>query len=163
WHRIFDRVAAVRLQYHVKLDRQLPADPVAAFTDVKAAARNLEARLAGAVVIGDNLGVRLDAARADALYARLLFLFLGLPGALLAGCGLALAACAVVGPAWRDARTLTVRGARQTIGAPGPPLWARLYLDVLLLGLAYLAYRRTLAEGYHVVLAPEGVPTVSVD
>ena len=49
------------------------------------AARNLETRLAGAGLVGDNLGSALDKARQDALYAQLLFLFLGVPGAVLAG------------------------------------------------------------------------------
>ena len=41
-------------------------------------------RTAGAAVVGNNLGAALDAAREDAAYARILFLFLGLPGAVLA-------------------------------------------------------------------------------
>src|SRR4029077_3147574 len=76
--------AAVHTQYHVKLSPALPPDPAAAFADVMARAKNLEARLAGAGLVGDNLGAQLDAARSDALYAELLFLFLGLPGAVLA-------------------------------------------------------------------------------
>jgi putative ABC transport system permease protein len=52
---------------------------------VSGAARNLEARLAGSGLVGDNLGATLSAARADALYAQILFLFLGVPGAVLAG------------------------------------------------------------------------------
>ena len=40
---------------------------------------------AGGGLVGDNLGTALDQARQDALYAQLLFLFLGLPGAILAG------------------------------------------------------------------------------
>ena len=49
------------------------------------AAHNLEARSAGAAVVGNNLAAALDAARGDAAYAQVLFLFLGLPGAVLAG------------------------------------------------------------------------------
>src|SRR5205823_4138794 len=60
-------------------------DPSAAFSAVSGAARHLEARLAGAALVGDNLAATLDAARSDALYAQVLFLFLGLPGAVLAG------------------------------------------------------------------------------
>ena len=45
---------------------------------------NLEARVAGQALVADNLGARLDAVRGDALYARMLFLFLGLPGVALA-------------------------------------------------------------------------------
>jgi putative ABC transport system permease protein len=248
WHQLFDQGAGAApepagaslarapggtagfTQLHVRLDHKLPTDPVTAFAQVQSAANNLEVRLAGAGTVGDNLAARLDAARADAVYAQLLFLFLGLPGALLAGAltvlvgaanggrrhaeqallrmrgastalllrvagaeallvglvgaglgsaiallapfpardlvwsaaaavvGVILAAAAVVGPAWRDAR-----GFRLFSGTGGRPLWARLYLDVLLLVGAWLLYRQTLAQGFHVVLAPEGVPTVSVD
>ncbi|MCZ1002695.1 hypothetical protein O1M63_39375 [Streptomyces mirabilis] len=48
------------------------------------AAHNLEARASGGVIVGDNLGAALDSARQDALYAQILFLFLGVPGAILA-------------------------------------------------------------------------------
>src|SRR4029079_5224337 len=89
WRSVFAaqrraRAAAVFTQYHVKLSRALPPDPAAAFAQVVARARNLEAQLAGAGLVGDNLGAQLDAARSDALYAQLLFLFLALPGAVLA-------------------------------------------------------------------------------
>ena len=60
------------------------ADPAAAYTAVTGAAHNLEARSAGGALVGDNLGAALDAARSDAAYAQVLFLFLGLPGAVLA-------------------------------------------------------------------------------
>ena len=45
---------------------------------------NLEARISGSGIVGNNLAARLAGVRADALYARILFLFLGLPGAILA-------------------------------------------------------------------------------
>jgi putative ABC transport system permease protein len=76
--------AAVTTQVHAARDARLPADPAAAFTAVTGAAHHLEARLSGAVQVGDNLGAALDAARQDALYAQLLFLFLGAPGVVLA-------------------------------------------------------------------------------
>lgn len=90
WHAMFDPQAAarpdsVRQQLHVRLAHaQLPHDPSAAFLQVQYAANNFEARVAGSAVIGDNLAARLDGARSDALYARVLFLFLGVPGVLLA-------------------------------------------------------------------------------
>jgi putative ABC transport system permease protein len=89
WHALFDPVAqiapdAVRMQLHATLPHALPADPTAAYVDVTGMARNYEARLAGTGIIGDNLAARLGIARSDALYAQILFLFLGLPGALLA-------------------------------------------------------------------------------
>ncbi|MDQ2805786.1 MAG: ABC transporter permease, partial [Chloroflexota bacterium] len=89
WHQLFDAQAAarpdsVRRQLHVRLRHDLPADPAAAFTVVQERAHNLEARIAGSGLVGDNLGARLAGVRADSLYARVLFLFLGAPGAILA-------------------------------------------------------------------------------
>ncbi|MDP2990869.1 MAG: ABC transporter permease, partial [Kiritimatiellota bacterium] len=79
-----NRPDTIRTQLHIRLRRELPADPGAAFIQVQRWARNLEARIAGNGVVGDNLAARLDGIRSDALYARVLFLFLGLPGVLLA-------------------------------------------------------------------------------
>jgi putative ABC transport system permease protein len=89
WHHLFDPQAAVRpdsvrLQLHVRLRHNLPPDPRDAFVSVQQRAHNFEARIAGSGVVGDNLAARLDSVREDALYARILFLFLGVPGALLA-------------------------------------------------------------------------------
>ncbi len=71
-------------QIHVT--RQAPAEtsPAAAYTSVLASARNLEAQLAGGAIVGNNVAAALDGARGDAAYAQMLFLFLGLPGAVLA-------------------------------------------------------------------------------
>ena len=237
--------AAVHTQYHVKLSSALPPDPAAAFTDVLARAKNLEAKLVGAGLVGNNLGAQLDAARKDALYAQLLFLFLGLPGAVLAAlvtsvigaaggdrrrreqallrirgasprrivwlagaeallvgilgsgigllgavlagrlafgaarfgstlgqailwggiaalAGLALAAVTILLPALRDARTISVRRARVVVGAARKPLWARLYLDLWLLAAAGVVFWGAVRSGYQVILAPEGVATISV-
>jgi len=89
WQTLFDpqarvRPDTVRIQYHVRIDHNLPADPNGAYTAVTRLANNLEARLAGNGIVGNNLAARLAGVRADALYARVLFLFLGLPGAILA-------------------------------------------------------------------------------
>lgn len=90
WHRLFDAQAAVRpdtvrTQLHVALAHDaLPPDPLLAFAAVQGAAHNVELRIAGSGMVADNLAARLDAARADALYARVLFLFLGAPGVALA-------------------------------------------------------------------------------
>lgn len=90
WHRIFDAQQAIRpdttrLQYHVRLKHQtLPAQPNTAYQQVTGAARNLEAQVAGQALVANNLGARLDAVRGDALYATVLFLFLGIPGVALA-------------------------------------------------------------------------------
>ena len=232
-------------QYHVGLSPDLSPDPAAAFTDVTARAKNLEVQLAGAGAVGDNLAAQLDAARQDALYAQLLFLFLGLPGALLAAlltaiiaasggerrrreqallrirgasprriitlaaaeaclvgilgaaiglggsilagrlafaatsfgattgqaafwatlaavAGICLAIATELAPAARDMRAITVRQARDIVGSAGKPLWAKLYLDVALLAAAGIVFWRTVQSGYQVILAPEGVATISV-
>jgi putative ABC transport system permease protein len=80
------RPDSVRAQLHIGIDRaQLPNDPGAAYVAATATGHNLEARVAGNAVLANNLAARLDAARGDALYAKVLFLFLGAPGAALAG------------------------------------------------------------------------------
>jgi putative ABC transport system permease protein len=90
WHQWFDqqgviRRGTVKTQLHVRLDHApLPSDPRDAYVYVQRLANNFEARVAGSAIVGDNLAARLDAVREDALYARVLFLFLGLPGAILA-------------------------------------------------------------------------------
>ncbi|HTN97962.1 MAG TPA: FtsX-like permease family protein, partial [Nordella sp.] len=72
-------------QIHASIDHgRLAADPVAAYVDATGLANNLSARLAGEGVIADNLAARLDGVRLDALFAKVLFLFLGLPGAVVA-------------------------------------------------------------------------------
>jgi len=75
---------ALTTQIHVARDAPLSSDPAAAYEAVTGAAHNLEAHLAGAAVVGNNLGAALQGARSDAIYAQILFLFLGLPGAILA-------------------------------------------------------------------------------
>jgi putative ABC transport system permease protein len=75
----------VSTQIHAQRDHAaLPHSPSAAFVEETGAANNLSVRTNGAGIVGDNLGASLDAAREDASYARLLFLFLGTPGAVLA-------------------------------------------------------------------------------
>ena len=253
---LFDRLEAplaaarpdlVRSQVHAQLDRALPGSPSAAFTQVSGQARNLETKLAGAGLVGDNLGSALDQARKDALYAELLFLFLGVPGAVLAGlvtasvasagadrrrrdaallrtrggstrrlvrlavgesalaggigvaaglgaamvigqtafgtasfgagtlsavlwaggaglAGLGIAAASIALPAWRDARSLTVAGQRRQIGRiDRAPWWARYGLDFAALAGSALVYWQASRNGYNLVLAPEGVPQVSVN
>jgi putative ABC transport system permease protein len=250
WQRSFGPLAGqrpdlVRTQVHVRLRHDLPVDPAAAFTAVTEAASNTEARLAGAGLVGDNLGAALGAAREDALYAQILFLFLGVPGAVLAGVltvmiansaaprrrreqallrargatarqllrlaaaeallvgfggavaglllaaligraafgsasfgatgaaaaawaasavgvGLLIAVAAVLIPAWRDQRAITVADARRVLGRPQRTWWMRYGLDLwLLLGAAAVFYL-TSRNGYQVVLVPEGLPTLSV-
>ncbi|MEA2318224.1 MAG: putative transport system permease protein, partial [Solirubrobacteraceae bacterium] len=101
----------VRTQVHAGLVHALPGSPSAAFTAVSGKARNLETRLSGAGLVGDNLGAALDHARGDALYAQILFLFLGVPGAILAGLVTASVAAAGADRRRRDAALLRTRGA----------------------------------------------------
>ncbi|HEY3716198.1 MAG TPA: ABC transporter permease [Jatrophihabitantaceae bacterium] len=250
WSQVFSPLAAARpdlvgTQIHVGLDHRLPSDPASAYTHVLAAAHNLEARAAGSAQVGDNLAAALDAARQDAAYAQVLFVFLGLPGALLAGLltatlaasgatrrraeqallrargataaqlmrlaaieagvtgtlgaalglgaaavvgqvafgsaafgttassaavwsgtsaavGLLIAAAAVLAPARRALRQETVSAGRSAVGALHYPAWARYGLDAGALIVAGLVFTATSRNGYQIVLAPEGVPTISV-
>jgi putative ABC transport system permease protein len=238
---------ALTTQIHVARDANLPADPAAAFSAVTGAAHHLEAKTAGGALVGDNLGAALDSARQDALYAQILFLFLGVPGAVLAAAltaavasaggqrrrqeqgllrlrglrprqitalagleaalvggvggaaglgiaaltgrlafgaasfganagswviwfgiafvlGAAVAACAVLVPALRDLRSVTVTDTRKETGARAArsPWWLRYGLDFALLIGSWLVFRASSGNQYALVLAPEGVPTLSV-
>lgn len=83
-------------------------------------------------------------------------------GAALAG--VVVAAIAVAVPAVRDARRLTVASARQAIGrGRRTPWWVRVALEAVAVVGAVAALRVATAKGYELVVAPEGVPTVSVD
>jgi putative ABC transport system permease protein len=250
WHAVFDPLASTRpelvtTQIHVGRTHDLPAGPAAAFAAVAAAAHNLEAQSAGAAVVGNNLGAALDAARSDAAYAQVLFVFLGLPGAVLAGLltgavtaagatrrrgeqalerirgmtgaqlltlaaveaglvgvagavaglgaaalvgrlafgsvsfgsstatavawtagaalvGLAIAAASVLAPAYRDLRSATVAAARRSVDRERGPGWARYGVDLVLLAGGGLVVWAASGNGYQLVLAPEGVPMISV-
>ncbi|MFF0009953.1 FtsX-like permease family protein [Streptomyces sp. NPDC005374] len=239
---------AVTTQIHViRDDTRLPSDPAAAFSSVTGAAHNLEARSAGTALVGDNIGAALDSARQDALYAQILFLFLGVPGAVLAAAltaavasaggerrrqeqgllrlrglrprqitglagleaaliglagglaGLAVAALtgrlafgaasfgasagtwwvwyaiafvlgavvaagAVLVPALRDVRSVTVADTRKQEGQlrTQSPWWMRYGLDFVLLTGSWLVFRASSGNQYALVLAPEGVPSISV-
>jgi putative ABC transport system permease protein len=236
----------VSTQIHVRRSGELPPDPAEAFIAVGGAARNLEAALVGAGVVGNNLGEALDGARSDAGYSKVLFLFLGLPGAVLAGIlsisiagtgtvrrrreqallrargataaqvatmavleaalvavagglaglggaavisaaifgppalgaspgnpllwcagafagGLLISAASLVVPALRDYRTSTVAAARLQLGRPRVPWWLRTGLDLAVLVAASLVFLGTSGTGYKLVLAPEGVASISID
>ena len=117
WHEIFDSQAAavpssVRTELHVRLDHSgLPGDPVAASSEAAGRGRHFEAGTAGAAVLADNLAARLDAVRQDALYAKVLFLFLGAPGAILAGLLSVAVARTASDRRRRDQALLRLRGA----------------------------------------------------
>ncbi len=108
---IAKRPELVATQIHATLSHALPVSPSAAFDAVAGRARNLESRLTGTGLVGDNLGAALDTARKDALYAQILFLFLGVPGAILAGLVTALIASAGAERRRRDSALLRTRGA----------------------------------------------------
>ncbi|MFF7282676.1 ABC transporter permease [Streptomyces griseorubiginosus] len=239
---------AVTTQIHVARDNtRLPSDPAAAFSSVTGAAHNLEAHSAGTALVGNNIGAALDSARQDALYAQILFLFLGVPGAILAAAltaavasaggerrrqeqgllrlrglrprqitglagleaaliglagglaglgvaaltgrlafgtasfgasagqwvlwyaiafvlGAAVAAGAVLVPALRDLRSVTVADTRkqERVRPSRSPWWPRYGLDFVLLIGSWLVFRASSGNQYALVLAPEGVPSISV-
>lgn len=90
WHGIFDpqttaRPDTTRVQLHARLSHEtLPTSPTQAYLAVSQSSKNLEAKVAGQALVANNIGARLDAVRGDALYATVLFLFLGVPGIALA-------------------------------------------------------------------------------
>jgi len=236
---------ALTNQIHVARDAPLSADPAAAYESVIGAAHNLEAHLAGTAIVGNNLGAALEGARSDAIYAQMLFLFLGLPGAVLAALltaalasagadrrraeqsllrtrglaprkvaqlavaeallvgavggaiglgvgaaasrlafgpapagssasvtltwaaiaftvGLAIATFTVLVPALRDLRTRTVAQGRHTVGRPRTPWWMKGGVDLILIAGALVVFWASSANNYSLVLAPEGVATISV-
>jgi putative ABC transport system permease protein len=121
WQALFgtlahDQPALIRRQVHANLDHgKLPRDPAAAYTGALGIAKNLETRLAGTGTVRNNLAAALDAARGDSLYARVAFLFLGMPGALLAVLLTAAITSAGSERRRRDQALLRARGATQAI------------------------------------------------
>jgi putative ABC transport system permease protein len=233
------------VQIHVARRAPAQSSPAGAYKAVVEAGHKLEAQLAGAGVIGNNVGAALDAARSDAAYAQMLFLFLGLPGAVLAALltaalagagatrrrseqallrtrglpprrigqlaaveavvvgvaggllgltaaliagrvafgpaslrtssaagaiwfsiafvvGLLIAGFVVLVPARRDLRYLTVVEARRSSGSPTNPWWMRSGVDLAVLAGAVSVFIASSRNNYTLVLAPEGIPTISV-
>ena len=135
WHALFDPVAvsspdSLHIQLHVGLNHQLPSSPSAAYTTVVGMAKNYETRLAGTGVVGDNLAARLDSARADASFARVLFLFLGLPGVVVAAL-LTIVIVASSGERRRRDRTLL-----KLRGAPASSILRLTTYEALSIGVA---------------------------
>jgi putative ABC transport system permease protein len=110
----YARPDLVSTQIHVRRRHNLPPDPASAYVAETGQARHLEAVTSGAGVVGDNLGTVLGAAREDAAYARILFLFLGLPGAILAGALTAAVAQAGAPRRRNEHALLLARGAAST-------------------------------------------------
>ena len=96
-------------------------------------------RIAGSGSVADNLAARLDGARGDALYARVLFLFLGTPGALLAAL-LTLAVTASGGARRRQEQALL-----RTRGASSPQLLRLAGFEALGVGMAGIIFGFLLA------------------
>src|SRR5207302_4882028 len=80
-----------------------------------------------------------------------------------ASAGLLMPAVAVGVPTWRDATATSVAAGRRAIGRPELPGVLRWGLDGVLLAAAGLVFWATSRSHYNLVLAPEGVPTVSVN
>jgi len=98
------------VQIHVARRAPAQSSPAAAYKTLVGAAHNLEAQLAGAGLVGNNLAAALDAARSDAAYAQMLLLFLGLPGAVLAALLTAALVGAGVGRRRNEQALLRTRG-----------------------------------------------------
>jgi putative ABC transport system permease protein len=79
-----------------------------------------------------------------------------------ASAGLVLAVLAVLVPAWRDARDTSIAAARVSVTRTRQPWWERIGLDFILLTLSGLVFWQQSQSGYQLVLAPEGVPRISV-
>ncbi len=118
-------------QVHLRVDRSLlPADPTLAALHTDALRRSVERGSPGAVKAQDNLSRALKNARADVLAAKLLFIFLGLPGVALAAY-LAKFAAELFADAQRRELSLL-----RTRGATPAQLTGILALAALLLALA---------------------------
>jgi putative ABC transport system permease protein len=121
WHELFDpqakaRPDSVHLQIHAKLERANLADnPQTAFMAVTNQGHNFEARIAGSGLLANNLAAILDTTREDALYARVLFLFLGAPGAAVAVLLTIAVARSGAGRRRRDQSLLRLRGASPNV------------------------------------------------
>ena len=117
WRSLFDSQASirpdsVRTELHVGLAHAvLPNDPGSAYAQVTGQDHNFEARVAGSAIVSDNLAARLLATQGDALYVRVLFLFLGTPGALLAALLTLAVAASGQDRRRRDQSLLRLRGA----------------------------------------------------
>jgi putative ABC transport system permease protein len=124
------------VQIHVARRAPAQSSPAGAYKAVVEAGHKLEAQLAGAGVIGNDVGAALDAARSDAAYAQMLFLFLGLPGAVLA----ALLTAALAGAGATRRRSEQIAPLTGRLARPGAAAFTRqrrlLARSIVLLALA---------------------------
>lgn len=100
------------LELDVRLDRaKLQSDPAGALRQSQAVAAVIGRVAPGQDYLIDNASNTLQVARDDAAVAKRMFLFLGLPGALLAGFLAAFAGTVLAGAQRREQATLRLRGA----------------------------------------------------
>lgn len=103
---------AVRREFHVRLDHtQLPGDPAAAQLWLDTVRRRIERQAAGAFHVVDDASTSLEPIAADLAWGQILFIFLALPGIVLALVLSRLAADATADTTRRHAALLRARGA----------------------------------------------------
>ncbi|HEY3336314.1 MAG TPA: ABC transporter permease [Candidatus Limnocylindrales bacterium] len=109
---VFAADPAVRRELHVRLDHaQLPGDPVAAQAWLDTVRRRVERQGAGGLTWVDDASASLEPLAADLAWGQILFIFLALPGILLALALSRLAADATADATRRHAALLRARGA----------------------------------------------------
>ena len=101
----------IELDLHIDRAR-LATDPVAAVVTTQGLKRTIERIAPGQVSVTDNLSDALTAARGDTILAQVLFLFLGLPGVLLAAYLSRYAGGLLARSQRREQATLRARGAQ---------------------------------------------------
>ena len=105
--------ASPTLELDVRVDRtRLASDPSTAAVFTQGLKRSIERTAPGQVIVIDNLSDALTAARGDSILAKILFVFLGLPGVLLAAYLSRYAGGLLAQAQRRERATLRTRGAR---------------------------------------------------
>jgi putative ABC transport system permease protein len=111
---VFAPEPAVRRELHVRLDHvQLPGEPVAAQGWLDTVRRRIERQGAGTFAWIDDAGASLEPLAADLVWGQILFIFLALPGVVLALALSRLAADATADTTRRHAALLRARGANR--------------------------------------------------
>ncbi len=99
-------------ELHVETDHNLlPSDPTKASLFVDVMRRSIEKQFPGEIKISNNLADALKKAKSDILWAKLLFLFLGMPGVTLAAYLSKYATDLLTGPQRQEIGLLRARGA----------------------------------------------------
>jgi putative ABC transport system permease protein len=145
------------LEADVRLDRsRLATDPTVAAVTTQGVKRSLERLSPGRIAVIDNLSDALVAATSDSILAKVLFLFLGLPGVLVAAYLSRYAGGLLAQARRREQATLRARGAQ--------PRHLISDLTYTALGVAVLGSALGLALGLGtaiVVLGPSALTTAS--